>query len=333
MVGTGRRNSHLFAIAPNANSSILCNTTPSIEPMASNAYTQKTRNGIFQVRNRYLEPVLEKYGTNTPETWKNIEKNNGSVQHLAELTTEEKEVFKTAWEIDQHWLVEHAEARQQYICQSQSLNLFFLPGSDRAYINSVHLKALRSPTLKSLYYFKTGAKVATFKNLDDDHSRETSFWNEVDDRIDSTESNLPSHILDIIVNDLRNCKKANYDLCTDDIKEINNDRFKERPNLSYSLRELADRYDITINPVTGEEIEPQKRTRKSIRGRRLRRAWAGGVTAHRLGRLRGSQKTGARKHAGAGRSVPGPGVRQRRRAAAGQDAYGRAWGGFMRRAP
>jgi ribonucleoside-diphosphate reductase alpha chain len=160
MLGTGRRNSHLFAIAPNANSSILCNTTPSIEPMASNAYTQKTRNGIFQVRNRYLEPVLEKYGTNTPETWKNIEKNNGSVQHLAELTAEEKEVFKTAWEIDQHWLVEHAEARQQYICQSQSLNLFFLPGTDRAYINSVHLKAIRSSTLKSLYYFKTGAKVA-----------------------------------------------------------------------------------------------------------------------------------------------------------------------------
>ena len=101
---------------------------------------------------------------------------------------------------------------------------------------------------------KTGAKVATFKNLDEDHSRETSFWNEVDDRIDSTESNLPSHVLDVIINDLRNCKKTNYDLCTDDIKEINNDRFKERPNLSYSLRELADRYDITINPVTGEEI-------------------------------------------------------------------------------
>ena len=101
---------------------------------------------------------------------------------------------------------------------------------------------------------KTGAKVATFKNLDEDHSRETSFWNEVDDRIDSIESNLPSHVLDVIVNDLRNCKKTNYDLCTDDIKEINNDRFKGRSNLSYSLRELADRYNITINPETGEEI-------------------------------------------------------------------------------
>jgi hypothetical protein len=105
---------------------------------------------------------------------------------------------------------------------------------------------------------KTGAKVATFKNLDDDHSRETSFWNEVDDRIDSTESNLPSHILDVIINDLRNCKKANYDLCTDDIKEINNDRFKERPSLSYSLRDLADRYNITVNPVTGEEISDEE---------------------------------------------------------------------------
>jgi hypothetical protein len=105
---------------------------------------------------------------------------------------------------------------------------------------------------------KTGAKVATFKNLDDDHSRETSFWNEVDDRIDSTESNLPSHVLDVIINDLRNCKKANYDLCTDDIKEINNDRFKERPSLSYSLRDLADRYNITVNPVTGEEISDEE---------------------------------------------------------------------------
>jgi hypothetical protein len=105
---------------------------------------------------------------------------------------------------------------------------------------------------------KTGAKVATFKNLDDDHSRETSFWNEVDDRIDSTESNLPSHVLDVIINDLRNCKKANYDLCTDDIKEINDDRFKERPSLSYSLRDLADRYNITVNPVTGEEISDEE---------------------------------------------------------------------------
>jgi len=105
---------------------------------------------------------------------------------------------------------------------------------------------------------KTGAKVATFKNLDDDHSRETSFWNEVDDRIDSTESNLPSHILNVIVNDLKNCTKANYDLCTDEIKEINDDRFKERPSLSYSLRDLADRYNITVNPVTGEEISDEE---------------------------------------------------------------------------
>lgn len=158
MKGTGKRNSHLLAIAPNANSSILCNTSPSIEPLMSNAYTQKIRGSIMLVKNKYLEPILEKYGLNTKETWSKIVKSNGSVQWIEELSEEEKKVFKTAWEIDQHWLVQHAEDRQKYICQAQSLNLFFLPGTDRSYINSVHLKALRSPMLKSLYYFRTGSE-------------------------------------------------------------------------------------------------------------------------------------------------------------------------------
>lgn len=157
MVGTDRRNSHIFAIAPNSNSSILCNTSPSIEPIASNAYTQKSRAGINLVRNKHLEPVLQKYGQATEAVWKSIIDNNGSVQHLEFLSEHEKNVFKTAWEIDQHWLVDHAEARQKYICQAQSLNLFFAPGTDRAYINSVHLKAMKGGIVKSLYYFRTGA--------------------------------------------------------------------------------------------------------------------------------------------------------------------------------
>lgn len=157
MAGTGRRNSHLFAIAPNSNSSVICDTSPSIEPIASNAFTQKTRAGTFLVKNKWLIPVLVAYGYDTPEVWKSIIDNNGSVQHLDFLSEHEKAVLKTAWEIDQHWLVEHAGNRQPFICQAQSLNLFLLPGTDRAYINSVHLKAAREKKVKSLYYLRTGA--------------------------------------------------------------------------------------------------------------------------------------------------------------------------------
>jgi ribonucleoside-diphosphate reductase alpha chain len=157
MAGTGRRNSHLFALAPNSNSSILCNTSSAMEPIASNAYPQKTRAGIFLMKNRYLERKLEALGQNTEEVWKSITKNNGSVQHLEFLSDELKIVYRTAWEIDQHWIVQHAGDRQQYICQAQSCNLFFMPGTDRAYINSVHLKAMRERKVKSLYYFRTGA--------------------------------------------------------------------------------------------------------------------------------------------------------------------------------
>ena len=157
MAGTSYRNSHLLAIAPNSNSSILCNTSPSIEPIASNAYTQKGRAGIFLVKNKYLEPVLEKYKINNDATWKSIITHNGSVQHLPVLSETERSVFKTAWEIDQHWIIQHAEDRQPYICQAQSLNVFFLPGSDRSYINSVHLKAAKGRVLKSMYYFRTGS--------------------------------------------------------------------------------------------------------------------------------------------------------------------------------
>lgn len=167
MQGTGRRNSHVFAIAPNSNSSVLCNTSPSIEPIASNAYTQKTRAGVYLVKNKHLEKVLQKYGQSREDVWKSIVQNNGSIQHLDFLSQDERNVFKTAWEIDQHWLVEHAGNRQPFICQAQSLNTFFLPGSDRAYINSVHLKAMREGKVKSMYYFRTGSatKADTVKTI------------------------------------------------------------------------------------------------------------------------------------------------------------------------
>lgn len=159
MLGTGRRNSHVFAIAPNSNSSVLCNTSPSIEPVASNAFAQKSRAGVFLTKNKYLEELLEQYGRNDEATWQDIVKHNGSVQHLDFLSDHQRLVYKTAWEIDQHWLVEHAGNRQQFICQAQSLNLFFPAGSDRGYINSVHLKAARDQKVKSLYYFRTNAEV------------------------------------------------------------------------------------------------------------------------------------------------------------------------------
>jgi ribonucleoside-diphosphate reductase alpha chain len=174
MEGTGRRNSHIFALAPNSNSSVLCNTSSAMEPIASNGYAQKTRAGIFLMKNKYLELLLEALGKNDVETWKLITDANGSVQHLDFLTPEQKLVFKTAWEIDQHWIIQHAGDRQPYICQAQSCNVFFMPGSDRAYINSVHLKAMREEKVKSMYYFRTGAatsadtiKEITRKSLSD----------------------------------------------------------------------------------------------------------------------------------------------------------------------
>lgn len=186
LVGSGVRNSHLLAIAPNANSSILCGTSPSIEPLMSNAYTQKTRAGIMLVKNKLLGKVLKENNIDDDQTWKSIIDNNGSVQHLDKLDAKTKEVFKTAWEIDQHAIIQQAEDRQHYVCQAQSLNVFFLPGTDRKYINSVHLKALYSDVLKSMYYFRTGSEVAV-QNVKEDAKRVAlSDWKETEQE-DATE--------------------------------------------------------------------------------------------------------------------------------------------------
>jgi ribonucleoside-diphosphate reductase alpha chain len=162
MVGTGRRNAHLLAIAPNANSSILCGCSASIEPIKSNAYTHRTRAGAHLVKNPKLEEVLDVLGHNTQETWKKIVNAQGSVQHLEFLSDEQRDVFKTAYEIDQGSVVEHAGDRQQYVCQAQSVNLFFPANSPKSYVNSVHLRAWKSK-LKSLYYLRTDAGVEADK--------------------------------------------------------------------------------------------------------------------------------------------------------------------------
>lgn len=156
MVGTGKRNAHLLAIAPNANSSTLLSTSPSIEPWKANAFTSRTRIGSFLVKNKYLEKVIDKYDRNTKEIWSSIINNKGSVQHLDFLTKAEKEVFKTAIEIDQIKLVKMAGERQKYICQGQSLNLFFPPKVRKSVLNAVHYTAWLYG-VKGLYYLRTEA--------------------------------------------------------------------------------------------------------------------------------------------------------------------------------
>jgi ribonucleoside-diphosphate reductase alpha chain len=162
MRGTGRRNAHLIAIAPNANSSIICGCSPSIEPIKSNAYVHRTRAGSHLVKNKYLEVILHAIGKNTDDVWQSIILNQGSVQHLEFLPEDVKDVFKTAFELDQGWVVEHASDRQQYICQGQSVNLFFPAGSPKSYVNSVHLRAWKLG-LKGLYYLRTSSNIEADK--------------------------------------------------------------------------------------------------------------------------------------------------------------------------
>ena len=154
MEGTGRRNAHLLAIAPNANSSIICGTSPSIEPLKANAYTHRTRAGSHLVKNKYLEEVLEEKGKNTDKVWTDIITNGGSVQHLSFLTDDEKNVFKTAIEIDQMKIVDQAGTRQRFLCQGQSVNLFFSAGAERKYLHKVHFNAWKRG-VKGLYYLRT----------------------------------------------------------------------------------------------------------------------------------------------------------------------------------
>jgi ribonucleoside-diphosphate reductase alpha chain len=163
------RNANLLAIAPNASSGIICSgTSPSIEPYRANAYTHKTLSGSYQVKNKFLEKIFKDKGLKDKELdelWKDISGKDGSVQHLDILTDDEKEIFKTANEINQIWVVEHAYQRQQYVCQAQSVNLFFtLPKATEQqdthddymqYVNDVHWYGMNK--LKSLYYFRSNA--------------------------------------------------------------------------------------------------------------------------------------------------------------------------------
>lgn len=156
--GSGMRNSHLLAIAPNASSSSLVNTSPSAEPWAANAFNAGGRAGAFLIKNRYLEKLLDSKGENTPDVWKSIVLKDGSVQHLEFLSDTEKAVYKTSFEIDQTWIIELAAIRQQYLCQAQSINLFMPPGTTAQYMSDIHVQAWIKG-VKSLYYLRSDAPV------------------------------------------------------------------------------------------------------------------------------------------------------------------------------
>jgi ribonucleoside-diphosphate reductase alpha chain len=160
-VGSGRRFSHMMAIAPNANISVLCgNTSPSIEPYSANAFTQKTMSGDFPIRNKSLDNLLQKsYGLSgeaLDDVWSSIVVHRGSIQHLKFIDDLHKDLYKTAMEIDQSWIIEHAAVRQKYVCQGQSVNLYLPTDVHKNELHKLHFQAWKKG-LKSLYYLRSTA--------------------------------------------------------------------------------------------------------------------------------------------------------------------------------
>ena len=149
------RFSHKIAIAPTASISIITgNTSPGIEPIAANVFLQKTLSGSFSVRNRPLQKLLAKYGRDDEETWSSITTTKGSVQHLDFLSQHEKDVYKTAFELDQRWIIEHAADRTPFICQSQSINIFVPANVNKRDLHQIHYQAWKKG-VKSLYYCRS----------------------------------------------------------------------------------------------------------------------------------------------------------------------------------
>ena len=154
-MGVNARFSHKMAVAPTASISIICGgTSAGIEPIPANIYTHKTLSGSFTVRNKHLEQLLESKGLNKPSVWTKILENEGSVQHMDELSQHEKDTFKTAFEIDQRWVIEHAADRAPMICQAQSLNIFIPGDVDKWDLLMLHWTAWEKG-VKSLYYCRS----------------------------------------------------------------------------------------------------------------------------------------------------------------------------------
>jgi ribonucleoside-diphosphate reductase alpha chain len=153
--GIMERFSNKIAIAPTASISIIAgNTSPGIEPIAANVFLQKTLSGSFTVRNRPLQGLLASYGQDNEEVWSSITLNKGSVQHLDFLSEQEKAVYKTAFELDQRWVIEHAADRTPYVCQSQSVNVFLPANVHKRDLHEIHMLAWKRG-MKSLYYCRS----------------------------------------------------------------------------------------------------------------------------------------------------------------------------------
>ncbi|WEQ56504.1 ribonucleoside-diphosphate reductase subunit alpha [Komagataeibacter nataicola] len=153
--GVMERFSNKMAIAPTASISIIAgNASPGIEPIAANVFLQKTLSGSFTVRNRHLDKLLTSKGRNTSDVWSSITLNKGSVQHLDFLTQQEKDVFKTAFELDQRWVIEHAADRAPFICQAQSINIFLPANVHKRDLHQIHYMAWKRG-VKSLYYCRS----------------------------------------------------------------------------------------------------------------------------------------------------------------------------------
>ncbi len=154
-IGVNERFSHKMAVAPTASISIICGgTSAGIEPIPANIYTHKTLSGSFTVKNKYLEAALEAKGLNTDDVWGSILEHEGSVQHIEELDENEKAVFRTAFEIDQRWVIEHAADRSPHICQAQSVNIFIPGDVDKWDLHMLHWTAWEKG-VKSLYYCRS----------------------------------------------------------------------------------------------------------------------------------------------------------------------------------
>jgi ribonucleoside-diphosphate reductase alpha chain len=154
-VGSKERFSNKTAIAPTASISVIAgNASPGIEPYAATSFVQKTLTGSFNVRNKYLEKVLQSKGFNNDQVWSSIATHEGSVQHLTFLSEHEKDVFKTSYEIDQNWLIDLAADRTPYISQSQSLNIFLAGDISKKYLHNLHFRAWKKG-VKSLYYCRS----------------------------------------------------------------------------------------------------------------------------------------------------------------------------------
>ncbi len=153
--GFMERFSNKMAIAPTASISIITgNVSPGIEPIAANVFLQKTLSGSFTVRNRHLQHVLAAHGMDTPDIWSSITLSKGSVQHLDFLSEQERAVYKTAFELDQRWVIEHAADRTPYVCQSQSVNVFLAADVHKRDLHQIHMMAWKRG-LKSLYYCRS----------------------------------------------------------------------------------------------------------------------------------------------------------------------------------